>query len=131
MRRVVSARRIPLAEGPVIAAVIGKRLALLIQSAILEPINHFPVRQHRLMSQFSNDERTFDTGRQPHATPTAAAASPAIPDSKINRRCEKSGSPQANDTANQHDCIGSSRGGRYALSSQKVAKPAGSVLHLL
>src|SRR5690242_8616389 len=83
-KRIDSARKIPLAEGPIIAAVIGKMMEPLIQTAMLEPASHLPVCQHCLMSHLRKGGRTLERGRQPFTTPTAVAAKLAAPASKIN-----------------------------------------------
>jgi|SRR6266404_489958 hypothetical protein len=84
MKSTCTARRIPLAEGPNITAVIDKTRKLLIESMTTEPANHLPECQHCFMSHFHKGARTFERGTQPLATPTAEAAKLAAPDSKIN-----------------------------------------------
>src|ERR1044072_4066880 len=84
MKSIDTARRIPLAEAPNIAAVIHKIKKLLIESVTLAAVNHFPECQHCLMSHFHNGARTFETGTHPLAHATARAAKLAAPDIKIN-----------------------------------------------
>src|SRR5258707_12286477 len=84
MNSVAWARRIPVAEGPSITAVHGTTLAPLIQSAMLEPANHFPEYQHRLASQLRNRGRDLKTGKRLLVNPRTDAARLAAPHSKIN-----------------------------------------------
>jgi hypothetical protein len=84
MKSVDTARKIPLAEAPNIAAAIHKIKKLPIESITLAPVNHLPECQHCHMSHFHNGARTFEIGTHPLATPTAKAAKLAAPDSKIN-----------------------------------------------
>ncbi|SRR5258708_4408081 len=84
MKSVDTARRIPVAEGPNITAVIHKMMKLLVESMTLEPANHLPEYQHCFASHLHKDARTLEMGTQPLATPTADAAKLAAPDSKIS-----------------------------------------------
>jgi hypothetical protein len=84
MKRMDTARSIPLAAGPNIRAVIDRSRKLLIEVMTTEPANHLPECQHCFRSHFPNGVRTFDRGTHPPATPAAEAARLATPDSKIN-----------------------------------------------
>src|SRR6185312_6559929 len=84
MKSTDTARSIPLAAGPNTTAVIDRIRKFFIEVVTTAPANHFPERQHSFMSHLNSGARTFERGTHLPATPAAAAARLAAPDSKSN-----------------------------------------------